>query len=63
MMSRRKPKRKVSGDELTATLQPLVEERLRLQFHYDSKELPFIRWWFRRGEKLVEAEGERGPPP
>jgi uncharacterized protein (TIGR03435 family) len=40
MMSRRKPKRKVSGDELTATLQPLVEERLRLQFHYDSKELP-----------------------
>lgn len=50
-------------DELTAMLQPLLEKRLRLRFHRETKEMPVYSLVVAKAGKLTEAEGECSPPP
>lgn len=54
---------KAGFDDLTAMLQPLFEDRLQLKFHRETKELPVYSLAVTKPGKLIEAEGECGPPP
>jgi bla regulator protein blaR1 len=48
-------------EELTTMLQPLLEDRLRLKFHRESKEMPVYALTVAKPGKLMAAEGECGP--
>jgi uncharacterized protein (TIGR03435 family) len=52
---------KAGFDDLTAMLQPLLEDRLQLKFHRETKELPVYWLAVTKPGKLIEGEGECGP--
>jgi uncharacterized protein (TIGR03435 family) len=58
-----KSEAKAGMDELMAMLKPLLESRLNLKFHLQTKELPVYSLEVTKPRKLIEAEGVCGPTP
>jgi bla regulator protein blaR1 len=54
---------KAGFNDLTAMLQPLLEDRLQLKFHLETKELPVYLLAVSKPGKLIDAPGECPPPP
>jgi bla regulator protein BlaR1 len=54
---------KAGLDDLTAMLQPLFEDRLRLKYHRETREMPIYALVVAEHGKLHAAEGDCGPPP
>ena len=54
---------KAGPDELTAMLKPLLQSRLNLKFHFETKELPVYSLEVTKPGRLIEAEGACGPTP
>jgi uncharacterized protein (TIGR03435 family) len=50
-------------DAMLPMLQTLLEDRLQLKFHRETKELPIYALTIAKAGKLHEAEGECGPRP
>ena len=50
-----------STDEVGRMLQTLLEDRLQLKFHRETKELPVYALVIAKGGKLHETEGDCGP--
>lgn len=52
-----------SMDAMLPMLQTMLEDRLQLKFHHETKELPVYALVASKAGKLHEAEGECGPMP
>jgi uncharacterized protein (TIGR03435 family) len=50
-------------DEMAPMLQALLEDRMQLKFHRETKEMPVYALVVAKAGKLHVAEGECGPPP
>jgi uncharacterized protein (TIGR03435 family) len=50
-------------DAVRVMLQTLLEDRLQLKFHRETKDLPVYELVVAKAGKLKQAEGECGPPP
>jgi uncharacterized protein (TIGR03435 family) len=52
-----------SFDTMLPMIQKLLEDRLQLKFHRDTKDIPVYALLVAKPGKLHQAEGECGPPP
>ncbi len=58
-----KADRKLGRDNISPLVQTLLEDRLQLKFHRETKQGDVYALVVSKAEKLKEAEGECGPPP